>query len=44
MELSAKPITIEERLDAIIDRALKRFAQIKTFKEVMAVKGERGAE
>lgn len=39
MELSAKRIAIEDRLDAMIDRALKRFAQIKTFKEIMTVKG-----
>jgi hypothetical protein len=38
MELSAKRIALEERLDAMIDRAFKRLAQLKTFKEVMATK------
>jgi hypothetical protein len=38
MDLSAKRIAIEERLDAMIDRALKRLAQLKTFKEVVAAK------
>lgn len=37
-ELSAKRMALEERLDAAIDKALKRYAQLKTFKEVMAVK------
>jgi hypothetical protein len=40
MELSAKRIAIEERLDAMIDRALKRLAQLKTYKEVLAIKGQ----
>jgi hypothetical protein len=38
MDLSAKRIALEERLDAMIDRALKRFAQLKTFKEIVATK------
>jgi len=37
-ELTAKRMAIEERIDAAIDRALRRYAQLKTFKEVMAVK------
>lgn len=37
-EISAKRMALEERLDAAIDKALKRYAQLKTFKEVMAVK------
>lgn len=39
MELSAKHMDLEERLDAMLDRALKRLAQLKTYKEVLAVQG-----
>lgn len=38
MDLSIKRIAIEERLDAMIDRLLKRLAQLKTYKEVVAAK------
>jgi hypothetical protein len=34
-ELTAKKITLDERLDARIDKALKRLAQLKTFKQVL---------
>ena len=34
-ELTAKKIALDERLDARIDRALKRLAQLKTFKQVL---------
>ena len=37
MDLSAKHIAIEERLDAMIDRTFKRLAQVKAFKDVIAV-------
>jgi hypothetical protein len=36
-ELSAKQTNLEERLDLMIDKALKRLANLKAFKEVMAV-------
>jgi hypothetical protein len=32
-ELTAKKITLDERLDGRIDKALKRLAQLKTFKQ-----------
>ena len=34
-ELTAKKITLDERLAARIDKALKRLAQLKTFKQVL---------
>jgi hypothetical protein len=34
-ELIAKKITLDERLDARIDKALKRLAQLKTFKQML---------
>ena len=34
-ELTAKKIALDERLDARIDKALKRLAQLKTFKQVL---------
>jgi hypothetical protein len=41
MGLSAKRIAIEERLDALIDRTLKRLAQVKAFKDVIASNNEK---
>ena len=41
MEPSAKRISIEERLDAMIDKAFKRLVQLKTYKEVLAAQGFR---
>jgi len=34
-ELTAKKIALDERLDARIDKALKRLAQLKTFKQML---------
>jgi hypothetical protein len=34
-ELTAKKITLDERLDARIDKAIKRLAQLKTFKQIV---------
>ena len=34
-ELTAKKINLDERLDARIDKALKRLAQLKTFKQML---------
>jgi ArsR family metal-binding transcriptional regulator len=34
-ELTSKKIAVDERLDARIDRALKRLAQLKTFKQML---------
>jgi hypothetical protein len=34
-ELTAKKITLDERLDARIDKAVKRLAQLKTFKQML---------
>jgi hypothetical protein len=34
-ELTGKKISLDERLDARIDRALKRLAQLKTFKQML---------
>jgi len=36
-ELTAKQMAVEDRLDAMIDKALKRLAQIKAFKEVLSM-------
>jgi hypothetical protein len=36
-ELSVKQTALEDRLDMMIDKALKRLANLKAFKEVMAV-------
>jgi hypothetical protein len=36
-ELIAKKIAIEERLEATIDKTIKRLAQLKTFKQVIEV-------
>ena len=35
-ELTAKKIALDERLDARIDKAVKRLAQLKAFKEIVA--------
>jgi hypothetical protein len=35
-ELTAKKIAIDERLDACIDKAVKRLAQLKAFKQIVA--------
>jgi hypothetical protein len=34
-DLTAKKISVDERIDAGIDKAIKRLAQLKTFKQVM---------
>jgi hypothetical protein len=34
-ELTAKKITLDERLDARIDKAIKRLAQLKAFKQIV---------
>ena len=34
-ELTAKKIALDERLDARIDKAVKRLAQLKTFKQLV---------
>ena len=34
-ELTAKKIALDERLDARVDKALKRLAQLKTFKQML---------
>ena len=34
-ELTAKKIALDERLDSHIDKALKRLAQLKTFKQII---------
>jgi hypothetical protein len=34
-ELTSKKIALDERLDARIDKALKRLAQLKTFKQAL---------
>ncbi len=36
-ELSAKQMALEDRLDMMIDKALKRLATLKTFKQVVAI-------
>jgi hypothetical protein len=36
-ELTAKQMALEDRLDMMIDKALKRLATLKTFKQVMAI-------
>lgn len=36
IDLSAKRIAVEERLDARIDKTFKRLVQVKTYKEVLA--------
>jgi hypothetical protein len=36
-ELSAKQIALEDRLDMMIDKALKRLATLKTFKQVVGI-------
>jgi hypothetical protein len=36
-ELTAKQVELEDRLDMMIDKALKRLATLKAFKQVMAV-------
>jgi hypothetical protein len=36
-ELSAKQTALEDRLDKMIDKALKRLATLKTFKQVVAI-------
>lgn len=36
-DLTAKKISLDERLDARIDKAIKRLAQLKTFKQVIEV-------
>ncbi len=36
-ELSAKQTALEDRLDMMIDKALKRLATLKTFKQVVAI-------
>jgi len=33
--LIAKKISLDERLDARIDKAIKRLAQLKTFKQII---------
>jgi len=40
-ELTAKEIALDERLDAQIDRAFKRLAQLKTFKQIVAEQASR---
>jgi hypothetical protein len=40
-ELASKKINLDERLDARIDKALKRLAQLKTFKQVLEDQGSR---
>jgi hypothetical protein len=40
-ELTAKKIAVQERLDAGIDRAIKRLAQLKTFKQIVAEQASR---
>ena len=34
-DLIAKKISLDERLDARIDKAIKRLAQLKTFKQII---------
>jgi hypothetical protein len=34
-DLTAKKISLDERLETRIDKAIKRLAQLKTFKQVM---------
>jgi hypothetical protein len=34
-ELTSKKIALDDRLDARIDKALKRLAQLKTFKQML---------
>ena len=34
-ELTAKKIALDERLDARIDKAIKRLAQLKAFKQIV---------
>jgi hypothetical protein len=36
-ELTAKQMALEDRLDMMIDKALKRLATLKTFKQVVAI-------
>jgi hypothetical protein len=36
-ELTAKQTALEDRLDTMIDKALKRLATLKTFKQVVAI-------
>jgi len=36
-ELSAKQTALEDRLDMMIDKALKRLATLKTFKQIVAI-------
>jgi hypothetical protein len=40
-ELLAKKIALDERLDARIDKALKRLAQLKTFKQMLVDQASR---
>jgi hypothetical protein len=40
-ELSAKQTALEDRLDMMIDKALKRLATLKTFKQVVAIQETR---
>lgn len=40
-ELSAKQTALEDRLDMMIDKAVKRLANLKAFKDVMAVQETR---
>ena len=37
-DLTAKKISLDERLDGRIDKAIKRLAQLKTFKQVIEVR------
>ena len=34
-EVMAKKVAVDERLDARIDKAVKRLAQLKTFKQIL---------
>jgi hypothetical protein len=40
-ELSTKQTALEDRLDMMIDKALKRLATLKTFKQVVAIQETR---
>jgi hypothetical protein len=40
-ELTAKKISLDERLDARIDKAIKRLAQLKTFKQIIEAQASR---
>jgi hypothetical protein len=43
-EAMAKKVAVDERLDARIDKAIKRLAQLKTFKQIVEDQAARGID